>query len=287
MKILVYNPYKINQLPFLLLHYRSLKGSFSKRFLFKRFAGNEIYLYAADFINRVKTLQSRLNQKKLFRIIEIETINRCNNSCHFCPANAKTDTRLFQKMTRTLFEKIINELAHLKYCGTIFFHSNNEPLLDEDLESKIGYARIRCPKAYLSFYTNGKLLTPEMIQKFGKAGIDKITINNYCNDLHLNQHIEELLTKIRSSAPNKNISTYDDFLFLKSSPCYLPFREIIIRPDGKVSLCSNDACGKKTMGDVNSDDLETIWFGEAFRETRQKLVQNKRYELAVCNRCDK
>ena len=45
-----------------------------------------------------------------FRIVEIETLNRCNGSCAFCPVNAHQPQRPYAKMETELFEKIIKEL---------------------------------------------------------------------------------------------------------------------------------------------------------------------------------
>ena len=41
--------------------------------------------------------------------IEIETVNRCNNTCSFCPVNRNNDTRPYQKMTDEFFYSLIVE----------------------------------------------------------------------------------------------------------------------------------------------------------------------------------
>jgi radical SAM protein with 4Fe4S-binding SPASM domain len=208
-------------------------------------------------------------------------------------------------MSNKVYEKIINELSFINYSGTIFFHSNNEPLLDDELEDKIKYA-------FLSFYTNGTLLNLEIVFKFKSAGIDKITINNYNNELILNENIQKIVNKLKVTdpklypkiviilrksdevlnnrgglAPNKNKNLSNEYKLFRNSPCYLPFEEIIVRADGKVSLCSNDAYGKKTLGDITKGDLRTIWSGAKFNEVREKLSTFKRYELDLCKECDK
>ena len=37
--------------------------------------------------------------------------------------------------------------------------------------------------------------------------------------------------------------------------CILPYKQMIIRPDGKTSLCCNDPYGKNTLADVNKMTL--------------------------------
>lgn len=43
----------------------------------------------------------------LFLRIDIETINRCNGTCPFCPVNAKAEQRPYAKMSEDLFKKNI------------------------------------------------------------------------------------------------------------------------------------------------------------------------------------
>lgn len=311
-KFIVYNPYEKRQLLKLLLNYKLLNGSFAKRFLVKRFLNNFIYTIICLLTNKFKSVLYLSSSRKLFRIIEIETINRCNNNCAFCPVNKLNEPRVFYEMSMDLFKKVIDDLASLKYSGIIFFHSNNEPLLDNQLECKIKYAREKCNKAFLSFYTNGILLNAEILLRFRNAGIDKVIVNNYNNSLHLNKNISKLLEFLKSidakkypslaiilrkkdevlnnragAAPNKNTSLSSEFKLFRQSSCYLPFEEIIIRADGKVSLCSNDALGKITMGDINTESLENIWFGEKYRAIRTQLIHKKRFQIDLCSICDK
>jgi MoaA/NifB/PqqE/SkfB family radical SAM enzyme len=83
----------------------------------------------------------------LFSAIEIETINRCNGKCTFCPANSHMDTRPFAKMDEALFKKIINDVGELNYSGFLGLQSNNEPFMDKNIIERIAYARQRCPCA--------------------------------------------------------------------------------------------------------------------------------------------
>ena len=55
----------------------------------------------------------------LFDHVEIETINRCNGGCEFCPVSVKNDTREYKEMSWELFEKIINQLAEINYSGKV------------------------------------------------------------------------------------------------------------------------------------------------------------------------
>ena len=60
----------------------------------------------------------------------------------------------------------------------------------------------------------------------------------------------EILTSRGGDAPNRtHTATYPDI------KCALPFKQLIVRPDGKVSLCCNDPYGKCTLGDLNIEGV--------------------------------
>lgn len=90
---------------------------------------------------------------KLFEHVEIETINRCNGTCDFCPVSKNNDSRKYAIMDRKLYESIISQLAEIDYSGRLALFSNNEPFLDEDIIDKHKYAREKLPKAKMHLYT--------------------------------------------------------------------------------------------------------------------------------------
>ena len=249
---------------------------------------------------------------RLFESIEIETINRCNSSCSFCPVNVHADTRTLARMSEETFRKIIDELGALDYHDCIMFHSNNEPFLDKQLVPRIAYARKRRPHAWLSVYTNGTALNPKLFFSALDAGLDQLQIDNYADNLQLHDNVKEIvaalerpenaayvpkveilvrrLTEVLSNragnAPNKDVITFVDYRKYRDIGCPLPFRQLVIRPTGEVSLCCNDALGQATMGDVTRQSLVEIWSGPAFTELREELQRNGRRNLKLCNTCD-
>lgn len=239
----------------------------------------------------------------LFSNVEIETVNRCNGVCPFCPVNANEKQRPYSRMSGTLLHKIINELREFDYGGSIALYSNNEPFLDKRIIEFYAYTRYCLPKAYVFIYTNGTLLS---FEKF--LGIlpylDKIIINNYNDNYEKHpsvakiydscqEHVElqdkvkismRPLNQIRRSrggqAPNKGKQK------APKEKCTLPFRQIIVRPDGKISLCSNDALGVYTMGDTSKQTLKEIWENNYYREIRKEMLINGRRNLRLCQDCD-
>ncbi len=239
----------------------------------------------------------------LFDHIEIETINRCNGNCSFCPVSRKKDPREKAVMTTELFQKIVAQLAKINYSGRFTTFSNNEPLLDDRLIEFNRYAREKLPNARMHLFTNGTLLT---IDKFIALIniLDELIIDNYQQELKLikpcqeieaycKEHPElckkvtivlrkpnEILTSRGGNAPNrKQIPDYS------KDRCILPFRQMIVRPDGKVSLCCNDAIGKYTLGDLNQESLLDVWYGPKFQMVRKCLYEG-RENWGDCRHCD-
>lgn len=268
--------------------------------------------FAKRVINKLKAPYAKALNKKYalnhidkpdIQEIEIETVNRCNGTCPFCPVNVNEVQRPYAKMMTKLFYKIISDLADMEYAGKLSLYSNNEPFLDERILDFYKYAKNKLPKATMSIFTNGSLLTLSKFLELVKW-CDKITIDNY-NDAkvvnenlveiydYLEEHNElkervsfsmrlqnEVLTSRGGQAPNKKGAKYYNEI------CLLPFRMLIIRPDGKISLCCNDALGKYTLGDVNNQSIDEIWNSEEYQKIRNEMLYNGRKNLLLCKNCD-
>lgn len=242
------------------------------------------------------------DKKKLFTNIEIETINRCNGECSFCPINRYSDPRMYKKMSQELYEKIIFQLKELNYSGSLGLYSNNEPLLDKRLEEFLKIARENLPKAKLYIFTNGKLLTEERTEELMKY-LDKMVIDNYNDDLELIPSVRKVYEYIQDKPYKDRIKIFlrkeNEILLnrggesdnrskaqrsLKSSCVYL-YEQMIVRPDGKVSLCCNDAFGKVTMGDLQKDTINDVWNGLKYRNYRDMMLNGRGFHT-MCRGCD-
>lgn len=234
--------------------------------------------------------------------VEIETINRCNNDCSFCPVNRNDDTRPYKKMSQELFEKIIDELAAMDYSGYISLFSNNEPLIDVRIYDFIRYARNKLPKAIHCLYTNGMLLDEDKYLELTKY-LDYLVIDNYNDELKLDDNIQSIVDKYENEETNCKVSVLvrkktqvllnrggvapnrdhnDQFV----SACVFPFMQLIIRPDGKISRCCQDALAKTTLGDVNTSSIQEVWEGKEYQEFRKNMYTEGRCSVDFCRNCD-
>ncbi|MCR5789327.1 MAG: SPASM domain-containing protein [Lachnospiraceae bacterium] len=267
----------------------------------KEWIDSEKLKYARQAVN--DEAEELYGKEQLFNHIEIETINRCNGVCDFCPVNKNADPREKAVMPEELFCHIVDELEALNYAGRFTTFSNNEPLLDERIVRFNQYARKHLPNARMHLYTNGTLLTLETFLALVEV-LDELIIDNYQQELKLikpcriiaeycEEHPKlkekvtivlrkphEILTSRGGTAPNrKELPSYG------KDRCILPYKQMIVRPTGQVSLCCNDAIGKYTLGDLSKESITDVWYGPRFRMVRECLYKG-RENWGNCQYCD-
>ena len=243
-----------------------------------------------------------------FCTIEIETCNRCNNDCPFCPANRNNDTRKPTFMDEALLYEIVDQLRAMDYRGYISLFSNNEPLLDKRIVHFVEYVKKNLPNAKNCLYTNALLMTPEIFVGLVK-NLDRLIIDNYDDNFELIPSLKkvfgtvhpaiyedspceiELALRMKNqklntragSAPNR---INEPNKFRPQSPCILPFTQMIVRPDGTVAKCCNDPLTSITLGDLNKQTLREVWRGKAYQEFRREMYLNGRQNIPSCEFCD-
>lgn len=234
--------------------------------------------------------------------IELETINVCNGLCSFCPANQKSDIRKPQMMSIELFKKIVTDLREINYNGIFSLHSNNEPFLDNRIIEFAKIARENLPDAFINILTNGSVMG---LIKFKKIMpyLDEMVIDNYNDDLELNDYNKEIYEYIQKHPElDKKViiclRKQNEVLRTRAGQapnnhkketwpcsCYLPYIQMVIRPDGKTSLCCNDVYGKVTIGDLNINTIHEVWTSSTANMYR-KLLKDGRNNVDLCKYCD-
>lgn len=246
----------------------------------------------------------KTGREPLFDLVEIETLNRCNGECEFCPVNRHEDSRSRQTMSEGLFDSIIGQLRALEYHGHVGLYSNNEPLLDPRIPDFAAKARRALPKAKLVLYSNGLLLTPELYKRL-IDNLDSFVIDNYCEDFKLIppvaaihelasrnpvwnaktricvRHRREMMTSRGGLAPNRRERKPSTV----PAGCTYPTRQMVIRPDGKLSLCCNDALGLYTLGDLSRESMVDAWYGGEYSAVRNRILAG-RDGFDLCRHCD-
>ena len=76
------------------------------------------------------------------------------------------------------------------------------------------------------------------------------------------------------------------FTYQLKTNCKLPFKQVIVRPDGKLSLCCNDALGLYTLGDLTKQTLLEAWNSKEYKDIRDTLAKKGRKGVSLCKYCD-
>ncbi|MBW2085492.1 MAG: SPASM domain-containing protein [Deltaproteobacteria bacterium] len=106
-------------------------------------------------------------------IVRIETTNRCNAACTFCPhLSMQRETGV---MDQALYEKLVMECTQ-GGCRTLHLHNFGEPLLDPDLAERIAFAKDAGMRR-VKIFTNGSLLSGERAERLLGSGLDEIKIS--------------------------------------------------------------------------------------------------------------
>lgn len=271
---------------------------------------SRIALKSADIWYRKKIKQyiewfDRQDPVPVFQQVMLETVNRCNGTCAFCPANRKDEKRVFKKMPEELIAKILDELCKMDFQGNIYLNVNNEPFMDTRILKIAREIKKKLPKVRINLITNGTLLTVDKMREAASC-IDSMIINNYSDryrlaenikkiykyvrlhrqefahiDIAINRrYVKEILATRAGSAPNKHKKD-----IVLDTPCIYPFTDLTIFPDGKVGLCCNDCYEVTEFGNVNSESLYQIWTGEKLTAFRKRMTRG-RSNCDFCRNCD-
>lgn len=244
------------------------------------------------------------SENMLFKKVFIETVSYCNNDCAFCPASRRVGLKNpGHFMPEDLYMKIMNELANISFTGSLAFHCNNEPLLDRRLPSWVRKARGLLKSNFFYLFTNGTLVSPDLVNELLDAGLNRIIINNYNDELKPipsvkaiiddSSHMRgEVIINYRAKSDylgNRAGESPNARLFLKEPlqvMCTRPLAEMVVGYDGTVPLCCADGLWKVTMGDVKKSSLRDIWFSDFWTRVRKSLVKGDRNCTEICKACD-
>ncbi len=231
----------------------------------------------------------------MFNVIHIETQNLCTRKCWYCKFGQKRRDPSITRLPDALIEKIADNLKDLDYRGRISPFGINEPLMDPRMLDIIRLFRAKCPRAFISIYSNGDLLTPELYQSLMVAGLDGIGLSVYDEAAWQRLQAYGNYPKVRlfdyRYRPEDQVENRGgeikraSFPFRLKLPCLRPFKNLAIRSTGEVVLCCSDMYTDVVMGQVAAQRLEEIWDSENFRRYRTRLASTGRVGLPLCQTC--
>jgi len=258
---------------------------------------------------------------KEIAVIQLETTNICQARCSFCQHGRFTE---FGTMTDELYKKIIDEASRLPSLVTLIPMLTGEPLCDKQIVERIEYASECMPWVSIQIYTNGNLLTFEIMQQL--RAIPKLSLNISLNGL--NPETRKRVTGLDDWAHIIRMCKYAEQIGLSYRPtmvayteinpeevqsfiqaggtaiqyqswagqqypykrnrwtsCIRALRHMTVRYNGDASLCCFDPFGKVSFGNLNTKTIEDIWESPKRQEYIAKHKSGKGNELELCESC--
>lgn len=229
-----------------------------------------------------------------FASVAVETSSHCHRRCSYCPVSVAPKPKRLMEMA--LFERIVGDLAGLRYDGRFAYHFYNEPLLNRDLEAYVRVAAEALPQAHHVVYTCGDHLTEVRAASLMAAGLDAFVVSDH-GGRTLTPAVDAARRglggrrgpiRYRRVMPERALFNRGGLVAVanprRPGRCAYPAYELIVGIDGDVLLCCNDYFGENAFGNVRNASLLEIWHGARFARVREGLLAG-RAELSICQAC--
>lgn len=229
--------------------------------------------------------------------IQIETTNRCNAHCKYCPHDRIQ--RDIADMDMDLFRKIIDDCKEFP-LGTLLPFLNGEPFLDKFLFKRLEIIDEELD-VRTKIFTNASVLTEEKLQRLktfdnieldysmmggpNKEKYEAITGLDYDNFIRKEKLIREYFPEA-----GKHMGYGFNWTGHIDSPrktqrldtrCHRT-NEMTILVDGRVSLCCMDMHGEWILGDLKRQSIL-----EVFNQKPASFYRNnKRGNIYPCKFCN-
>jgi radical SAM protein with 4Fe4S-binding SPASM domain len=260
---------------------------------------------------------------KPFKQIRIEINSDCNRRCVFCP-RSKDETRwkindsgkkkmINLAMTDDLVYSILEQNVSQGFNASVGFDFYNEPTLDPRLFKFLDKARaLNC---HTEIVTNGDTIKDDREyakEFFTRVSYTNISLYDY-KDMEGRRKLlhwwENYLATLAIPKSRYNLvgeyfnfgnragtvdrrnkfmggAHLDDKVPLRAN-CKKIHSKLNIRYDGEVPICCEDALVQQSLGNVNQNTLEEIWYGKKMQEVTELLAKGNRDKINPCNKCVK
>ena len=236
--------------------------------------------------------------------VELSLIDVCNRKCIFCPkVDAKIAPDTYQKMSRTIIDKIHDDLLAINYNGTISLCGYGEPMLHKEIYTM-------CKKlsevSFVEVVTNGDPLTSKKIKDLYNNNVNKLLISMYDGKFQIDKFKQMtreakvphdfVILRDRWYDKDNNfgvkltnragtIKTGEQVSIDKWTTCFYPTYQFLIDWNGDIFLCPQDWQRRVAMGNMMQETIFKIWTGTILTKFRKNLLNGKRCS-APCKQCN-
>jgi radical SAM protein with 4Fe4S-binding SPASM domain len=204
---------------------------------------------------------------------------------------------------------LLEQARIMGFQGDVAFHFYSEPLLDKRNLFLAREAGAMGMKPYL--HTNGDVLAgnPTLREEIVEV-YDHVVIGlyDYRSESDLDAGKSRWLELLKgvdvrfsyippdasSGLPNMGIPralvptdarmSVPDLKF-QNAPCHRPLLRMLIRYDGEMANCCEDAFTEFGLGNIRDHSLEELWFSDRHLEIVSDLQQGNRQKYPLCSNC--
>ena len=236
----------------------------------------------------------------MFSMVFIETTTACNRRCSYCP-NAVYDRGLIKnekRMEPAVFHKTMDDLAAMRWQGTIALNFFSEPLLDDRLPQLIAYAHSKLPRCLIEIFTNGDLLSVDLFKKLVEAGTKRFNITQHSEkkqenvegviaynntlgkdaiDIYYHPLVEHVTNRGGVEALTKENMKLRKF-------CLWPSKSIGVGYNGNILFCCDDYFNTVKLGNITKEHILKIWKKPRYKQLRRETKKGI-YTEEICKNC--
>ncbi len=227
-------------------------------------------------------------------------------------------------MADDLFVKVIKEASQIPNLMTIIPMLTGEPFCDKQIIERIKYIRERLPWVAIQLYTNGSLLTFEIIQQLKEItnfslsislnGLNPETrekvmgLKDWGHVIRMARYAEAIKLPYRVTlvaTPEIDPKEVESFIKVggtalqyqswagqqypykrnRWTSCVRALNHMTIRYNGDANLCCFDPFGKVSFGNLNTQTIKEIWESPARQEYMMKHKAGEGNKLKLCDSC--
>ena len=218
----------------------------------------------------------------------------------------------------------MREAAELPKLQSFIPMLTGEPFCDEKFVERLKFARAKMPWATIAVYTNGSLLTPEIINElktitdlhisFSLNGITPETrkqvmgLDDYWDVIKSMKYMEKVGLPYRATmVAYPEIRRQEFEAFVKGGGMVIQYQSwcgeqypydrrrwtscaraldaMTVNYKGEVVLCCFDPFAKVVFGDLNNQTIGEVWKTEKHQELQNLHKQGRGNELLLCQQC--
>jgi hypothetical protein len=234
--------------------------------------------------------------------------------------------RAEKEMSWDMYAKIVSDLKSIQYTGKVGLYLFSEPTLDKQLVERVRHLKKEVPKCIPNTYTNGSILTKQMVIDLMEAGMNYLWINAYNEKDDLK--VEGIVNELKISHPHffgedvglQNVKATDKIIRFKrafrdgkpsdstnywnnrggiligqnhpplSEPkqteCTQPFRQMFLNIKGDMDFCCADWNSIYRFGNIMDHHILELWNNDDIQRARKALKNKRRDLLHMCDKCD-